>query len=144
MNEKDSAINVDEATKLAMTANAQWEKDIGKDFIDLAKDKQVKEREHILAKHRNDLQQTLKSPEGRRTIWRILEMCGPYRLSFDATSARSTDYNEGQRSIGIAILEMLMDADDMVYTRMMNEAKSDIKTAAERRKKEMEDMQNGR
>jgi hypothetical protein len=93
-------------------------------------------------KDRGDVQQILKIVEVRRTLYRILEFCGPYQQSFDPTSARISDFNEGRRSAGLELLKMILDADNGAYLQMINEHQSDAKTEQERKRKEQEKHAN--
>jgi hypothetical protein len=76
----------------------------------------------------NDLRMILECQEGRRLMWRILSMCGIYRLSF-ATNA-TIYFNEGQRSIGLKLVSDIHDASDTAYRMMAEEARAlDIEDA---------------
>ena len=92
------------------------------------------ERKHKV-KDRGDVFQVLRMVEARRMLYRILELCGPYQPSFDPTSARVTDYNEGRRSIGIEVLRMIDSADPQAYVQMVNEHISDKKAEKEKSRK---------
>lgn len=118
----------------------RYEKNAGKDESELIQEKREELAAKFRLKHRGDVQQILKIVECRRTLWRILELCGPYRQSYDPASARQTDFNEGQRAVGIEILKIIMDADPAAYTQMFNEHQSDLKVESERAKKELDEI----
>ena len=98
--------------------------------------KNTEEERKRKVKERGDMFQVLRAVEARRILYRILEVCGPYQPSFDPTSARMTDYNEGRRSVGIEILRMINFADPNAYLQMCNERTSDDKAEKERKRKE--------
>ena len=98
--------------------------------------KQDRDEKARKIKMRSDVQQALKLVEARRVLYRVLELCGPYQISFDPDSARRTDFNEGKRAIGLQLLSMLLDADSNAYVQMLNEHSSDAKTEEERKRKE--------
>jgi len=75
------------------------------------------EREIIL----NDMRYVLSSVQGRRLIWRILDMAGVYRSSFTGNS--TTFFNEGARNIGLRVLSDVMDAKPEAFLLMQNEDK---------------------
>ena len=127
------------ALKEAQDNIIRYEKNSGKDDQDIIRERIEKEGARIRLKHRGDIQQILKVVEVRRTLWRILELCGPYQPSFDPMSARQSDYNEGKRAIGIEILKIIMDADSAAYTQIINEHNSDKKTESEILKKSQEE-----
>lgn len=127
------------ALKDAEDGIIQYERYSGMDEKETRQAKLIEEYNRQALKKRGDVQQSLKMVECRRWIWKILEFCGPYQPSFDSTSSRLTDFNEGKRAVGIEILKMLMDADTNVYSQMANEHHSDVKTDLERRKKESEE-----
>ena len=56
---------------------------------------------------------------GRDVIWEILGITGLYNNSFTGNS--TTFFNEGKRSVGWDILQMLNDADPAAYARMQLE-----------------------
>ena len=75
------------------------------------------EREILL----NDVRHVLSSVQGRRFVWRILDMAGVYRSSFTGNS--STFFNEGARNIGLRVLSDVMDAKPEAFLLMQQEDK---------------------
>lgn len=71
-------------------------------------------------KELNDIKKVLSFVEGRRLIWRILSKTGIYRLSF-AESERLTDFNEGKRSLGLFLLDEVMEAKPTAFSQMQKE-----------------------
>lgn len=74
---------------------------------------------------KRDMQMILKLPEGRRFLWLLLGECRIYRTSFDH-SGSVTAFNEGKRSVGLAILDRITDADPSAYIQMQNENKGEL------------------
>jgi hypothetical protein len=66
-----------------------------------------------------DLRQLLNSKWGRRLIWRILEKTGQHRTSFTGNS--TTFFNEGQRNIGLWLVDEVLLADTNQYLSMIKE-----------------------
>lgn len=124
------------ALKDAEAGIIQYERNSGKDEAELLQERREARETAKRLRQRGDVQQVLKIVEVRRVLWRILELCGPYQPSFDPTSARQTDFNEGKRDIGLRVLNMIMDADPAAYLQLANEHQSDLKAEAERIKKE--------
>jgi len=75
------------------------------------------EREILL----NDVRHVLSSVQGRRFVWRILDMAGVYRSSFTGNS--TTFFNEGARNIGLRVLSDVMDAKPEAFLLMQQEDK---------------------
>lgn len=75
------------------------------------------EREILL----NDVRHVLSSVQGRRFVWRILDMAGVYRSSFTGNS--TTFFNEGARNIGLRVLSDVMDAKPEAFLQMQQEDK---------------------
>ena len=76
------------------------------------------EREKEIA----DVAELLKTPFGRRFIWRQLCLAGVYRSGF------STDHSlmaraEGRREMGLSLLADVMEADPDAYSKMTKEQK---------------------
>ena len=47
----------------------------------------------------------MNTPDGKRVLWDILEMCGVFQLSMTGNSM--TYFKEGKRSIGLYLMTML-------------------------------------
>lgn len=58
------------------------------------------EAENTARQQDEDLARILETPGGRRFLRRVLDCCGIFRLSFDPTNARLTDFHEGARNVG--------------------------------------------
>jgi hypothetical protein len=67
----------------------------------------------------DDLKKIIDTPHGRRTVWRILEHTGMYRTSFTGNS--TTFFNEGQRNIGLWLVDEVLSADSNQYLAMIKE-----------------------
>lgn len=77
-----------------------------------------------------DLEAVMGSPAGRRFMWGLLGECGLYRSSYHPSAL--IHFNEGQRSIGLALLARLTaDCPDQ-YLTMQSEAIADQRKLAER------------
>lgn len=79
-----------------------------------------KEEKRQRQKDINDLRRIIKTPEGRRWIWRVLEDCGIYRNSFHLNS-NQTAFCEGKRDVGLGIIRDLFEADSTTFMQMHNE-----------------------
>jgi hypothetical protein len=128
--------DLDDEIKEAQRQAVEFEKTAHLDEKEIEVIKREHEDKTRKIKLRSDVQQALKVVEARRVLYRVLELCGPYQLSFDADSARRTDFNEGKRAIGLQLLSMILDADSGAYVQMINERQSDLKTEEERKRKE--------
>lgn len=95
-----------------------------KDPVDVGDESQVKKRKTaaqlILEREIEELKIVLSQYAGRAFVWQILEECGVYKSSM--TNDSWTFYKEGQRSVGLWLLQRLFEADSQVYTVMRNEA----------------------
>lgn len=115
------------------------EYDASDDENTLAKRKIAIERVKSAERYRGDVAQVIARPEGRRVLWKILQIAGPNRLSPNISDPYVTAMNEGRRAVANDILLLLWDADQSVYARMQNEALSDLKSQLERKKKESDE-----
>lgn len=59
---------------------------------------------------------------GRRIIHRLLSKCGVWRTSFTGNS--TTFFNEGQRNIGLMVLEWMHEHAPEAYVQMLQEHKA--------------------
>lgn len=67
-----------------------------------------------------ELQALLKRKDMRYLVWRILEQCGVYQTNYRIDP--SVHFQEGRRSIGIWLLEQVLQAEPNSYTLIRNEA----------------------
>ena len=132
MDKRDITAEIKESQRQA----EEFEKTAHLDDKELAVLKAEQDEKSKRIKLRSDVQQALKLVEARRVLYRVLEICGPYKPSFDPLNARVTDFNEGARFVGLKVLEMLLDADSAAYIQMVNEHSSDLKAEEERKRKE--------
>lgn len=79
-------------------------------------EEQRRKRAHELS----DLKSVLKTPQGRRFIWRLWEKCGIYRNPF-TPNANQTGYNSGRMSIGQEVLRDVMQANVSVFAQIQQE-----------------------
>lgn len=83
------------------------------------KTKQDKEEERDLDLLNGKINAVMRSKEGRDVIWHILSLHPIHADSFTGNS--TTFYNEGRRSYGIEILQMLEDANPRHYAELILE-----------------------
>lgn len=79
-------------------------------------DQEPGERERQL---REDISSMLRNPQSLRCIWWILQQCGIYGVSF--TGDEMTAFREGQRSIGLTIIQKIAEVDETAYPTLMLE-----------------------
>lgn len=75
-------------------------------------------------KELEDIKYILASPQGRRFVWRYLEITGLFKTSF--TGSSETFFLEGGRNIGLKILADVNEADPEGYLKMLKESKGEI------------------
>ncbi len=141
---KDPKFDIEKELKETIARLAQFEEDVqtgvADEMDDSAATKRRIERDRAkqLVKYRSDVEQIVSRPDGRRVMWRVLELAGPNRISHTPGDPYQTAFLEGKRAVANEILMMLWDADANVYAQMQREHVSDLKTEAERKRKEIE------
>lgn len=70
----------------------------------------------------DDMRFILSSVQGRRILKKYLEACGVFKTSF-SENVNQTLFLEGQRNVGLMLLNDINAADAMAYVKMMNESK---------------------
>lgn len=143
---KKEALDLDALLKDAESRIFEFEKAIQTGEADqdqYTKQKKAleKERARKLLKYRMDVQQVVAQAFGRRVLWRILELCGPNRISYVPGDTHATAVNEGKRMIANEVLLMIYDVDSAVYSQMQREHASDLKVERERKKKEIKEVE---
>lgn len=73
-----------------------------------------------------DLQAVLKTVQGRRVLWRLLQACQVCRHAFVPGDAYATAFQCGQQSVGFFLLAEIEDAAPGAYTQMRGEYLSEI------------------
>ncbi|WP_443747236.1 Bbp19 family protein [Asticcacaulis solisilvae] len=69
---------------------------------------------------REDWRWLLSDARGRRIVRRLLDTCGVYRTSFTGNS--HTFFNEGQRNVGLVLIDKVHRHAPEQYTVMMQES----------------------
>jgi hypothetical protein len=89
-------------------------------------EEQVKkaEKKEAFKSHQSldDIRFLLSSAQGRRVFKKYLEVCGVFRTSF-SENVNQTLFLEGQRNVGLMLLNDINSADPMAYVKMINEGK---------------------
>ncbi|MBL4786532.1 MAG: hypothetical protein JKY49_14030 [Cohaesibacteraceae bacterium] len=78
------------------------------------------------------LQVVLRNKHCRIVLWWILEQCGIYRNTFSGNSA--TYFMEGERNIGLKILNQIAAVDARAYPKLMLEMVAEREAQREARK----------
>ncbi len=102
-------------------------------------DKAKKAAERKRKRELSDIRLIIKSPEGRRFIWRLLEKAGIFVRSYTG-EVNSTMFNEGKREIGNWMFSELFDANPNAFTQLSQEHDSEVES--EKRLEEMEENQS--
>jgi hypothetical protein len=90
-------------------------------FADEARRDYERNREAMAGKVRaEEFRQLMSDRLFRRYVWRLLEMAGVFRTSF--TGDEWTAFNEGRRSLGLAILSDINAHCPDMYELMVKEA----------------------
>lgn len=94
-------------------------------------DHDISERER---QFREDVSVMLLNSQSMRFVWWILQQCGIYGVSFSGDEM--TAFREGQRSIGLTIIQKLSESDEEAYPKLML-----AMSRFEKKLKEMQDAQ---
>lgn len=71
-----------------------------------------------------DMKWLMSSKRGRRIMWRLLELSGPFRLSFDPNAMKMA-FSEGNRNLGNQLFNELMTLCPEMYPVMVKEQQND-------------------
>ena len=64
-----------------------------------------------------NIRKLLRDRAGREVIWHILSLCEIYSPSFTGNS--HTFFNEGKRTVGLEIIDLLNQADPSAYANLL-------------------------
>lgn len=73
----------------------------------------------LVAGQIEDLRWLMSDKRGRRVMWRVLEQAGVYRSSY--TGDNTTFFNEGQRNMGLWLMDEITTHCLTEYTEMLKE-----------------------
>lgn len=74
-----------------------------------------------------DIRRVIRYPEGRRFLWWLLSKAHIFRSSFNMNT-KIEDFQEGERNIGLEVLNRLNDADIGAFAQLQNENISERKS----------------
>ena len=86
-----------------------------------------------------DLQTVLKTPQGRRVLWQILQAATVRQHGFIPGDALATAFHCGQRSIGLFLLDEIEQAQPGAYQQMRSEYIAEITSAQNQLKEAQND-----
>lgn len=72
---------------------------------------------------KSDIKETFDKPAGIRVLNRLMSICQIYNDTFTGNSR--TFFLEGKRSVGLEVLEMIMETDVEIYIKMLRENNKD-------------------
>lgn len=72
--------------------------------------------------HDSDIRWLMSTKKGRRFVWRTLDQCGVFRMSFN-TDALLMAFAEGNRNFGNQLLEAVISTVPDMYSVMIQEHK---------------------
>ncbi len=104
--------------------------------VEKQEDRANRKQERILS----DIRFILVSKEGRRFIWKFLSDAGVFRRSYNGDS-NGTLFNEGRRSIGLDLLNLLLEAKPESFSQMQQEYQSEIASMEAKDKEELKKEQ---
>lgn len=81
-----------------------------------------------------DLRLVLSTPAGRRFFWRVLTQAGLQSTSFVMGDQSATAFNEGRRSVALALLLEAQQVAPELYTAGLREQLDAQESAAQARK----------
>ena len=91
--------------------------------LDHEQEKAAQEEAEARRVEEEDIRWLLASKQGRRFAWRILEIAGVYRTSFN-NSGCITAFNEGKRNVGLMLLADILDIAPEQYLAMLKDRKT--------------------
>lgn len=90
---------------------------------DLSVSVKPKKQKAFLKKQREeeleDLKVVVSTPAGKRFVWKYLEFCGVFRLSFDSNDSHVSAFNEGRRNVGLALLSDMSEGSPEILLELL-------------------------
>jgi hypothetical protein len=83
--------------------------------------REIEARKRVIRENENaDVKWLMSSKKGRRVMWRLLELAGPFRMSFDPNAMKMA-FNEGNRNLGNQLFNEVMTLCPEMYPVMVRE-----------------------
>ncbi len=89
-----------------------------------------------------DLQTVLRTAQGRRVLWRILQAAQVRRHAFVPGDSYATAFQCGQQSVGLFLLAEIEDAAPAAYMQMRGEYLSELTSKQNEINRKSEEMSN--
>ena len=86
----------------------------------------TKNQNKLDKRNQTDLLSVLKTPPGRRLLWRILQAAQVEQHGFVPADAYATAFHCGQKSVGLFLLREILDAAPAAYVQMRGEYLSEL------------------
>lgn len=98
--------------------------ELNKGFFDTEKNDDSKKRaEYERRRDLNDIRHVISTPQGRRSYWKILEVCQVYNSTYvHGDQGYGTTYNAGRQSVGQELIRDLEEAKPGIIYQMALEA----------------------
>ncbi|MCI5820599.1 MAG: hypothetical protein MR039_02415 [Elusimicrobia bacterium] len=87
-----------------------------------------------------DLQAVLKTVQGRRVLWRLLQAAQVHQHGFVPGDALATAFHCGQKSLGLFLLAEIEDAAPAAYAQMREEYLSQVRADQARINRQSEEV----
>ena len=100
-------------------------------------EKQLKKRQIC------DLQTVLKTVQGRRILWRLLQASRVQQHAFVPGDPHATAFHCGQQSIGLFLLHEIQEASPAAYQQMRGEYISEVTSKQHEIEQQTEEIING-
>lgn len=100
-------------------------------------EKQLKKRQTY------DLQTVLKTVQGRRVLWRILQAARVHQHAFVPGDPQATAFHCGQQSIGLFLLREIEEAAPGAYQQMRGEYISEVTSKQHEIDAQIEEITHG-
>ena len=93
-----------------------------------SKEERVRLEKHARQEEREDVKWLMKSRQGRRIAWRLLQLTGVFRSSF--TGNNETFFREGMRNVGLVLMAQINEACPEQYMTMVQEHKNATRSSS--------------
>ena len=95
---------------------------------------------HLKKRNACDLQAVLKTVQGRRLLWRILQAAQIGQHGFVPGDPYATAFHCGQQSIGLFLLAQITDAAPAAYLQMRGEYLSQVQSEQNEINRQQEEL----
>lgn len=97
-------------------------------------------KRNLEKRNQADLLAVLRTPQGRRLLWRVLQAAQIHEHGFVPGDAYATAFHCGQKSVGLFLFGLINQTSPLAFAQMQGEYQSEVQSEQNEINQEAEEM----